>query len=270
MENKLYVNDGNFDTSNTMAYQLLVEVGKGFYAYCIVDEEGVINVISYNKGDIQLANDISLLQLPYKKTCISLPTSSFTFLPSQLYNKDDETKYAQFLETNNHTIINTCVFLNNEVTALYTFNSDELIFIRSLFPSSKIFPPYLPLINCVHKLLANDLSPQLTLNLKSEKLEILIFNNGKLLFYNVFDALNADEVLYYTLNACQQNKLISKEINVNICGDIFKNDAIYMQLAKYFGKISFMLNNNVKVLSTEFEDIVWHQYFSLLNLSTCE
>lgn len=266
---KIYATDGKFDTANTLAYQLLIEAGKDYYSYIVVDEVGKLKAISYCEESIFGDIDNSLLQLTYKKTSISLYTSSFTFIPSQIYSKDDETVYTQFLETKGNTSPYTHTLLNDEITGLHTFATHEFNAIKLLFPLAEIFPQYVSLINCGYKQLGSEISPQLLLNIKLGCVEILILQNNKLLFYNVFDTGNDDEILYYTLAACQQNGLEVKGIKLHICGNVELDSNIYNLLKQYFGKVHFRHHAAVNMDADAFGDIIKHQFYSLLSLSAC-
>ncbi len=269
MENKVYATDGKFDTANTMAYQLLIEVGKGYYSYIIVDEEDKLKAVSYCEESIFGDIDNSLLQLSYKKTCISLYTSSFTFVPSQVYSKDDENVYAQFLETKGNTSPYTHLLLNDEIRALHTFATHEFNAIKSLFPLAEILPQYVSLINCAHKQLASEIEPQLLLNLKLGCIEVLILQNNKLLFYNVFDTVNDDEIMYFALSACQQSGFLPTDIKLHICGNMELDSSLYILLKQYFGRVKFMHHTKVDMSADGFGDIIKPQFYSLFNLSTC-
>ncbi|TAF45363.1 MAG: DUF3822 family protein [Sphingobacteriales bacterium] len=266
---KIYASDGNFNTVNTLNYLLFIEVGQDFYSYIIVDEGGKIKAISYCEQSIFGDIDNSLLQLTYKKTAISLYTSSFTFIPSQIYSKDDETVYAQFLETKGNTNLYTHTLLNDEIRALHTFATDEFNAIKSIFPLAEIFPQYFSLINCGYKQLGSEISPQLLLNIKLGCVEILILQNNKLLFYNVFDTGNDDEILYYTLAACQQNGLEVKGIKLHVCGNVELDSNIYNLLKQYFGKVHFRHHAAVNMDADAFGNIIKHQFYSVLSLSAC-
>jgi hypothetical protein len=269
MGNNIYETDGKLDTTNTLAYQLLIEVGHNYYAYAIVDETNKLKAISFYNTSIHADIDNSLLQLAYKNTRISLCTSNFVFIPTPLYSKANENKYAQFLKTDSH-IIATNYLLNRTITALHTHPTTQLHKIQALFPLAEIVPQYLPLIHCVNTQLQNKPYPQLVLNLKVQQVEILILQHNKLLFYNVFDNSNHHEILYYTLAACQQNNIIPNNIHVHICGNINTHDSLYTLLKTYFGTIQLINNTTITINTSEFNDTYTHRFFSLLSLSICE
>ena len=269
MGNKIYETDGMFDNTKSTVYELWIEVGANHYSYAISDENHNLKAISFTDASILTNIDDSNLTLPYANTKISLHTSNFTFIPTSLYNGADEANYAQFLNGEESSELHTYKFLDAEITSLNTFDETELQEIKNLFPLAEIYPQYIPFIEGSKILLKNVLSKQLIINLKANNLEILILEDSKLQFYNVFECLNDEEILYYLLATCQQNKIDPQEISLNIAGDLTQYSNAYSLLQKAFKDIKFTQNSYFPANTTQFPKVDIHQFFSLLNLGKC-
>lgn len=266
MGNNIYETDGMFDTANSATYRLFVEVGANHHSYAVLDENHNLKAISF-KGTSILSNiDDSNLTQPYSSTKISLNTSNFTFIPTSLYNSADEANYAQFLNGKESPDLHTHQFLDAEITSLNTFDETELQEIKNLFPLAEIYPQYIPFIEGSKILLKEVLGKQLIINLKANNLEILILEDSKLQFYNFFQCLNDEEILYYLLATCQQNKIDPQEISLNIAGDLTQYSNAYSLLQKAFNNTNLTFIHPIRGLGGQVE---LHQFFSLLSLNQC-
>ena len=266
MGNKIYETDGMFDNAKSTDYQLCIEVGANHYSYTVLDENHNLKAISFTGNSILSNIDDSNLTLPYANTKISLHTSNFTFIPTSLYNESDKANYAQFLNGDETTNSHTHQFLDAEITSLNTFDETELQEIKNLFPSAKVYPQYIPFIEGSKIHLKDVLGKQLIINLKANNLEILILEDSKLQFYNVFECLNDEEILYYLLATCQQNKIDPQEISLNIAGDLTQYSNAYSLLQKAFNNTNLTFIHPHRGLGGQLE---MHQFFSLLNLGKC-
>ncbi len=271
MDIKIYECDGNFNTENSLDYQLLIEIGANYYSYAVVNADGKLKAISYSNVPIlsNLDNEV-VLNLQFKNTIVSLNTQHFTFIPTLIFNQNQQTLYTQFLGDALNNAICIHNLLNNQITTLNTFNQNQLNAIKQVFPSAKIYPQYLPFIESICKQFKAFLGTQLFLNLQLNTIELLILQDGELQFYNVFDCQNNDEILYYTLLACKNNCIKPQNVTLRVCGKITEDAEAYQQLNAIFYDIRLAKTNTIYVNSAEFQTIESHKFFSLLSLLICE
>ncbi len=267
----MYECDGNFNTENSLQYKLLIEIGGDYYSYAVIDAGGKLKAISYKNVPLltNLENE-DVLKLAYKNTLISLNTTHFTFIPTTIYNQKPPTLFTQFIDNAPIDTVFTHTLLNNQITALNTYNQNQLEAIQNVFPSANICPQYLPFVESTCTQFKAILGTQLFLNLQLNYLELLILHDGKLQFYNVFNCLNNDEMLYYTLLACQKNNIKPQNLTLRVCGKINSETAAYQQLNAIYTDIRIAKTNAIYVNSAEFKNIEPHKFFSLLSLIICE
>ncbi|TAH02269.1 MAG: DUF3822 family protein [Sphingobacteriales bacterium] len=271
MDNKIYICDGKFNTDNSLNYQLLVEIGANYYSYAVVDADAKLKAISYNSVSIfAILDDEPVLKLSFKSTIISLNTQNFTFIPTALYNQNQQLAYTQFLNNAQANTLYSHTLLDGQITALHNYNTDQLNAIKKVFKEAKIIPQYLPFIESTFKQFNAILGVQLFLNVQLNHIELLILHNGELKFYNVFECFNNDEMLYYTMLACKKNDIQPQNVTLRVCGKIGLDTDAYQQLNCIFTDIRLTKTTAIYVNSAEFETVEAHKYFSLLSLIICE
>lgn len=271
MDTSIYECDGNFDTDNTLDCQLLVEIGANYYSYAVVNAVGKLKAIAYKNIPLltNLDNE-AILKLPFKDILISLTTLHFTFIPTEIFNQNQQTGYTKFLDRDPKNATHTHNLLNNQITALNTFNQNQFNAVVKVFHTAKILPQYLPFIENTFRQFKSILGIQLFLNVQLKSLELLILKEGQLQFYNTFKWLSHDEILYYALLACKKNGIKPQSVTLRVCGKIGLETAVYNQLNAVFSDIRLTKTNVIYVNSAEFKTIEPHKFFSLLSLLICE
>lgn len=98
----------------------------------------------------------------------------------------------------------------------------------------------------------------LHLNLNSKSLEIAVFKGEKLLFYNLFEAMVDEDVLFYTLFTLEQLNLSANEILVKTYGKLLPKTKVYQTLKKYIRHVNTALKDEELLLN-----------YTLYNLEEC-
>lgn len=83
----------------------------------------------------------------------------------------------------------------------------------------------------------------------------------------IFD--NIADILYYLLDICRQFELNPQQLNFKISGFILKDSPVYVELAKYFPKISFDEISNGIPINDELRQYPFHYFSSFLKLAAC-
>lgn len=99
----------------------------------------------------------------------------------------------------------------------------------------------------------------LHLNLNSKSLEIVVFKDEKLLFYNLFEALVDEDILFYTLFTLEQLNLSANEIQLKTYGELMPKTKVYQTLKKY-----------IRHVKTAMKDEEFLENYTLYNLEKCE
>ncbi|RRN76847.1 DUF3822 family protein, partial [Pseudoxanthomonas sp. SGD-10] len=106
-------------------------------------------------------------------------------------------------------------------------------------------------------------------NIKDKDIEILIIHEGELLFYNIFEYANDEELQYYLLLIAQQNGIDPNLAQLKVSGEIPIYSLTFERIKTLFPKVDFNVPVGVD-FPKDFANINLHRYFSLLNMYLCE
>ena len=115
-----------------------------------------------------------------------------------------------------------------------------------------------------------DAGKLLWLNIRSNKIDIVVSENKKLLLLNSFSFQTNEDILYYTLFVCEQLELNPEKIPMTVTGDIEDHSILYQLLNQYIRNISIPEEPTLGLFSFSENDLPFHHYAMLYNLATCE
>ena len=81
--------------------------------------------------------------------------------------------------------------------------------------------------------------PKIYAHVNSNHFEIIIVENGKLIFYNTFEYNTKEDFIYYVLFTAEQLKLNPETLNLTFIGDVAKDDDFYNIAYKYIRHVDF-------------------------------
>jgi hypothetical protein len=262
-EHNYTYHDDNFSLDKTEDYTLLIQVEDKSFSYAI-SNNGKLIAWAENYPFDELSDPQELLDLlsaKYGQIIIGLPAHSFTLVPAELFSgerlpnlarflnvKDDGKVIAQVLDKENVIVYNTSETI---VSAAEEFGIHNTVF------SSKGWLTAIAQNNP-----GNDC---LYLNIEKEKVEIAHFASGKLRFYNSFDFIGDDELVYFTVLVANELNLEAKYTNLYVSGNIDVDSKGLSRLAEFF-KVAEV--NNLQVLQLPAE-VVAHRVLSIAALSLC-
>lgn len=178
-------------------YRLLIRSDFLEDTMMVVDEnQEVVAFYSY-PSEFPDPAALKLLGLPFADVSISLPLESFTLVPSEVYSQRQVRQYHDFQEGKG--IVQEYALSMEGITALYQY--DHLLFKRwtAIFPQAKLFADFQIILALVQQHVLNTASV-LGVHVKNKKVEIYVFQGGKLQLYHDFDVDTADDLHYFILN----------------------------------------------------------------------
>jgi hypothetical protein len=271
MNDKIHLTVSDFEPANAFSFELAIEFGLNNYNYAIIDgDKKVVKAISSAQTSIFNEIDGSLLQTHFAKTKISLITQKFTFIPTSLFQKDNLAVYTKYIQPQETETVLVNHLYDGEITAIYAFDKLLIDKIEKHFPAAKLYPQFIPLITAVNYGFSLIKEPQIFANFKSDFLEIIIYNNGKFQFYNLFEFKNDDEILYFLLLATQQNNLHAVNSMLKISGSMSTQGDTYKRLKEHFNRIEIIDQDSLPLTSLGLQTSVMPRFFSLLSLHLCE
>ena len=162
-----------------------------------------------------------------------------TVVPEVIFDKNNALSYLKFNSKilQNDYVANDLIF-NNECVNVYIpyVNINNFIFKKF---DSFIYNHYSSIILEQVKLNEkNSINPSLYLNININHIELTYFKENKLVFYNTFEFVSKEDVIYYILFTIDQLKLNPEETPLVISGNISKDDENYKIIYKYIRHIS--------------------------------
>ena len=178
-----------------------------------------------------------------------------TVVPEVVFDKNNALSYLKF---NSQILQNDYVaydqIFNNECVNVYIpyVNINNFIFKKF---DSFIYNHYSSIIlEEVKSNEKNSINPSLYLNMGLNHIEVIYFQNNKLIFYNTFDYSTKEDVIYYLLFTIDQLKLNPEKTPLIISGSISIDDEYYEIIYKYVRNVS-LYNSNIKSDNTYYDDL---------------
>ncbi|MBC8315270.1 MAG: DUF3822 family protein [Bacteroidetes bacterium] len=271
-------------------YFLSVQVGERSFSYCILDS--VTNKyigIGELKTPIAKGPGTQEIKLPLvtflKKVVASLPILKKKFMACKV-----------IWEGNKSTLIPEALYEEDEQKKLLSFNievdPDDLIFHDQLTDyhavnifaipqkSAEILTLTLAVDHMSHissvlikSILLNYREhlahPKVFLNVRDGWFDLIILDQIKLHYVNMFEFRQPEDLVYYTIYVLDQLGFNSDQVEVILMGKITKNSTLSTLIFKYIRKVEFAHRNPTYNFSYVFNEIPQHGYFSLLNLNQC-
>ncbi len=275
--------DGDFSKVEAQFCHISFQIEPDGLTYAILDtrtnEYRLLE--SYDWEDIQneyqLANRIKHLieqqeplRYPYASASATIYSPYTTLIPSPLFKEENAIDYAAFnmrllpgdqvsFDALEHTDCNN-VYLDNDVV------KDALL---TYFPNITTKHPSTILIDSLIRDYKHDGEPQITVQVSPSHFEIVVINNGKLMFQNSFQHKTGEDYGYYLLYTCEQLKLDRDFISLQLVGEIEVRSPMYEITQKYIRKISFGLRPSEYKYQNLFADLPKHYFFNLFNQPKC-
>ena len=255
-----------FNIDHSEQYRLQIQIGLDHFAYCIVNNS-TNNVEYFKKFDvndtiIEIINKEEVLRLKFSATLVSFANFPCNVIPNEL-SELENLKNILELNTDVYDIIKSDQLSNIDAHLVYTIPSVIHDIILTFFPNAKQQAQQTILIEQFSKR-DND-NDNAYLHISDNILNISIFSNRKFLFNNSFNFKSKEDILYFTLFAFEQLKLDTETVNVNLYGEITKNDKIYQLLYEYIRNIQFGPKTNHLTFPSEFNKIKLYQFYSLFS-----
>ncbi|MCQ2973220.1 MAG: DUF3822 family protein [Bacteroidales bacterium] len=265
-----------FDNDKTSTYNLSFQISRRGYTYCILDSYSkkyvAINHIGYDTelSDDNLYDSIktnlskdSLLSKSYKSVDMIFVTKKNIIVPNTIF---DKTKLKELVSANFSINENEEEIQFNKIKSISACNVFVIpSFVTTLmvntFPEINFYHQATPFIENAIKNYGNDIS--VSVNLYYDTIDIVITNQGNLMFYNSFAYKTSSDALFILSTIFEKLK-IKKTTPIMLSGYITKKDDNFKLLYKYFPNVYMAdLNNSYEF---PFSDVQEHQFYNLMNL----
>ena len=275
--------DKHFQPQHAGKCDLLIEINPARISYAIVDQVNGHLQVLFNtsllrkNGRIamldqlnELVNTKQELKFHFRKTKVSLQTFKFTFIPKELFNQSLIQEYTKFVNPDSveSDSVQVCDMKSLGIKSLIVLDQAIKTYTAQQFNRPLFFSQAHPFIVGIDKIITTE-GIFLALNIQSETIECTVYNSEKLLFYNLFDCFNADELNYFLLYILNNLQINIKNCHVLLAGDIEKDNPYYQRIQKYFQNIHFVNTRQLLSQTSLTDELIPHMFFSLLCLDLC-
>ncbi|WP_345950731.1 DUF3822 family protein [Mucilaginibacter sp. PAMB04274] len=208
-------------------------------------------------GEVQ-----EVLSFSFHDIITGINTPYFTLVPQTLFEKDQVTEVARYLDVQaTDTVFAQVLDANNQVV----FKTQEALTLAAgKFDLQKVTFGSAGWILAIEANMPSNYS--LYVNLHATTFDIAYFRHGKLHLYNTFEFTHEDELAYYNAFVCQQLKLDMSLTTVILSGEIMAGDNRYHNILSNFFKTVELNTISVAELPASLPN---HQLLALTSLSLC-
>jgi len=276
MNTSIQLIDPSFQTQHSGKCDLLLEILPSAIQFAVVDKGQdqlkVLYRIEDFSGDAEKFAELTelapALQHHYRKVKVGIKSHKFTLIPEDLFDKSLLGEYAKFISNDEDDLI-----LYNHIRAakcmvVFTLPSKLVHLLRTQFHEPQFFHAAATNIEAGMKWAKVNDDILFMLHLTESQLECTCFKEGKLTFFNVFPARNADEFNYFLLNLINQLDFEMENTSWLRAG---KRDQAYLNRLKKYSQRTIHTEESAFVkIEPPFDQLALPPFFSLTALSLCE
>lgn len=215
------------------------------------------------------------LKIKYKSISLGLYDSVFTLVPAALYedSKKSDILRINFPEIQTNAAETAVDFLPEpDIYAIYPGNESIKKIFTEYYGKIRMGHFISPLIESLF--ISNKHKQEVNVYLhffqknsygSSSRFEIIIFKEGRLLFFNSFIFQEKEDIAYYTLFVLEQLQLVPSNTGLTILGNIQRTDEMISLLKNYVKGIEFGTRPGNFNVSPAFDELPVHFYFGLLS-----
>ena len=282
--NKLfYLSDDEVQSQLAAKCNLLVHIGLETFQYAVIDAaRDQIKVLAEFEipelnGPSDLIKEIEnlpesnkLFKYSFNKIKVSFDTFNYTFVPSELYIKEDEDLYGKFVKPLQDSVLLVNHIPSADIKNVGVIDSEMNAAINRIFYNPRIFNQASSFVEGIRKIAAQEKKSSLFIDVHGKHIQTGVLENSQLAFYNIFECINSDEFNYYLLSIIEQLSIEPEETKIILSGNVSEGDEIYQRVQKYFNIITFADTRHLVKYPEKFVLVPPHHYFSLFSLDLCE
>lgn len=282
------VKDNKFSIDLLDQYNLLLQAGEREFQLIIVDSKshrclllehydlfGTESQESYLNTLEHLFRDHHLLMAGFwNGVKLSVKNQKFCLVPASLFDKD---KLSAYLGLSCKTEeLNDRLFyykhVKNSAVTVFAANARLIDWLNERYPNLGIQVLHHTSALTEGILNYNDLSSQqdVFLLLENNMLSIVVTNDHKLAYCNLFHCQNEKEFVRYVLLVFQQFQLDRNTTKTVLWGNIDSKSSWFAELYPYIRNLSFGNRPKFVNFSYMFDEVQDHRFFDLYSTYVCE
>jgi len=211
-------------------------------------------------------SDELLKNIEFDSVNISHSNNLSTLVPKPLFKEEEIDKYLAFNnktlkfdffahdEIENHDMINVYVpYVNVNNFFIDKFGGFEYKHFSTV------------LVENLVDIFKYSLIPHMFVNIGETHFEIIVIADKKLQLYNTFEYKTKEDFIYYVLFTAEQLNLNPEQFDLQLLGNITKEDEIFAIAYKYVRNVSLLENRSKFSFGSDFSEDIKRKYFTLLH-----
>lgn len=217
--------------------KLSILLQKGGFSFCVLNDEQLVHSAhvrfentadkSYSELVSEHFNKQLYLNQKYNQVSIAFLSNQFNLVPNEYFESEsDPQKWLEFnADVYEDDQIQYGNLSSHDAKLVYAFPKELEEYLRKKFKdfdlknASEIF---------INSFQIETEDAQAFINIHLNQIEILIFKDQKLYFYNLFDVETKEDIVYYILNTFEQLELDANSIEVYYFGWNLEEAALKM------------------------------------------
>lgn len=235
VKSTFYIN--NFNSSAEA--RLIIEIGNSEFTFVILQNKTFTALATYQIATVNELNDLlaseNLLHHNFSKVDVVYNNKESVLVPTVLYNSNATNSYIELIYGDTFKgQLKTDFIYKHAIQNIYKIEYTIQKAMFTKFPSATISHQYSLLPD------STGLSgTKLFIVFYQNKFSVLCCKQNQLQVIQQFEYANAHDVTYYLLAIAEQYTLDVNEVELQLCGMINENSALYNELHKYFKHLSF-------------------------------
>lgn len=169
----------------------------------------------------------------YTNTHVIIENSYYVTVPAELFDKEQiDFLYHQNFSKRSNEYLCYDIIPNNNIVVIYNIDNVFYQLLQSLFPTAHYHTHITQFIKHFSIESHNGNNKKMYVNVRNDAVDLLCFDNGRLLLSNSFFCREKTDRLYYILNAWKMLNFDQESDDIFIYGYI-NNNELYTLLSKY-------------------------------------
>lgn len=272
-KNSILLVDPEFDPNTAPDCNLLLKITGDSFSYAVIDKntmrlKAVFDQQECDDTATELASALkrdSYLKLPFREIKVSVYTPNTIAVPNEFFNTQDLNYYSNFFIEELSDTLYTRPFARFGFTSI--FNLEEFIekTLNEHMADAARYEHHAPVL----ALGSTVENTSLLLDFTAGSFNVLLLDQGRMIFQNTFQVENEEEFNYYILLLIQELKLNTATLHLLLSGIIHEDDQYHRCLQKCFTHCNFNLPPASDIDHAILDDMPAHYYSSLLALDLC-
>ncbi|MFW5754040.1 MAG: DUF3822 family protein [Marinilabiliaceae bacterium] len=275
--------DETYDTNITSSYFLSIQACLDGFSFATLDpiRNKYIQFKHFQFKNIRkeelapltekLLEENELLNLPYKKVFVLVPSPASTLVPAGLFNSSEASRWLSFTHEipHGHKVMHAPMKLSDAWNIFSIPENMEILFTRQ-FPEPVFLHPYIPIAET--KLAINRPGSgrsQVIISLQKEYFDMTVLEKNNLKLCNSFEINGENDLIYFTLFVFEQLELTPAQTDIQVIGCNPDKENIINSLRKYIKHVKQPGLPGSFQYSYLFKDVPGHRFFNLLSLPAC-